>query len=262
MGNDSVKRTVITALVLCLFCSIVVSSSAILLKERQVANKKLDIKKNLLLASGLLSNPSASKEEVEALFTRVTPVVVDMSSGKVMEGVDPESVNERKEAKESSLNIALAGSDDIAKIQNIAKRMRVYLVKSEAGALEKIVLPVHGKGLWSTLYGFLALGTDKRTVKGLGFYEHAETPGLGGEVDNPKWKNLWVDKVALDNDGKPQIKIVKGQANPNNKDYASQVDGLSGATITSNGVQALVNFWLGPKGFGTFLQSFDVKGAI
>ena len=102
MGNDSVKRTVITALVLCLFCSIVVSSSAILLKERQVANKKLDIKKNLLLASGLLSNPAASKEEVEALFREITPVVVDMSSGKVMEGVDPESVNERKEAKESS----------------------------------------------------------------------------------------------------------------------------------------------------------------
>ena len=167
-----------------------------------------------------------------------------------------------KKPKNQVLNIALA-ADDIAKIQNIAKRMRVYLVKSEAGALEKGVLPVHGKGLWSTLYGFLALGTDKRTVKGLGFYEHAETPGLGGEVDNPKWKNLWVDKVALDNDGKPQIKIVKGQTNPNNKDYASQVDGLSGATITSNGVQALVNFLVrAQKGFGTFLQSFDVKGAI
>ena len=262
MGNDSVKRTVITALVLCLFCSIVVSSSAILLKDRQVANKKLDIKKNLLLASGLLNNSAASKEEVENLFKRVTPVVVDMSSGQVMEGVDPESVNERKEAKEASLNITLNGSDDIAKIQKIAKRMRVYLVKSESGDLEKIVLPVHGKGLWSTLYGFLALGTDKKTVKGLGFYEHAETPGLGGEVDNPKWKSLWVDKVALSDDGKPQIQIVKGQANPNNKDYASQVDGLSRATITSNGVQALVNFWLSDSGYGKVLDSLSLEGAI
>jgi Na+-transporting NADH:ubiquinone oxidoreductase subunit C len=262
MQSDSVKRTFVVAFFLCLFCSVLVSGAAVLLKEKQIENKKLDIKKNLLIASGLLSGGDASKEVIESKFKRVKTIVVDLELNEIMKEVDPESFEMRKNAKDPSKNINLDPSKDIAKVSNISKLSKIYLVSSPDGSIEKVVLPVHGKGLWSTLYGFLALDKDKRTIKGLGFYEHGETPGLGGEVDNPEWKKIWVNKTAYDDSGKPTIKIVKGAVDPNNKNANSMVDGLSGATITGNGVQALVNFWLSDSGYGKVLDSISLEGAI
>ena len=106
------------------------------------------------------------------------------------------------------------------------------------------------------MYGFLALSPDTKTIKGLGFYEHGETPGLGGEIDNPSWKKVWVNKVALDSNYQPQIVVVKGQVDHSNSVNSNKIDGLSGATITSNGVQALINFWVSDNGFGPFLAKY------
>ena len=138
----------------------------------------------------------------------------------------------------------------------ISKVSKVYLVKNSSNQVEKIVLPIHGKGLWSTMYGFLALAPDTKTIKGLGFYEHGETPGLGGEIDNPSWKKQWVNKVVLDGKNNPQIVVVKGQVDHSDSANYNKVDGLSGATITSNGVRALVNFWVSDNGFGAFLAKY------
>ncbi len=88
------------------------------------------------------------------------------------------------------------------------------------------------------------------TVKGLGFYEHGETPGLGGEVDNPKWKEIWEGKKAYTSSGEVGLTVIKGTAPPDS-DY--KIDGLSGATLTSKGVDNLVHFWLGEQGYKTFL---------
>ena len=122
--------------------------------------------------------------------------------------------------------------------------------------LSFFVLPINGKGLWSTLYGFIALAADTRTVKGIGFYEHAETPGLGGEVDNPNWKASWAGKTAMDENFKPIIRLVKGAVNPSSPTASSEIDGLSGATITAVGVTGLVQYWLGEDGFGPYLAQF------
>ena len=73
----------------------------------------------------------------------------------------------------------------------MADQTLVYELRDDAGALDLVVLPVHGLGLWSILYGFVALDADLETIRGLTYYEHKETPGLGGEVDNPRWKSLW-----------------------------------------------------------------------
>jgi Na+-transporting NADH:ubiquinone oxidoreductase subunit C len=128
----------------------------------------------------------------------------------------------------------------------------VYLVNDEAGALDRIILPIRGYGLWSTLYGFVALESDANTIVGLGFYEHAETPGLGGEVDNPSWKAKWSGKLAYKN-GDVAISVLKGAVNPAAADAQWQVDGLSGATLTTKGVHNLVQYWLGDDGFAPLL---------
>ena len=135
----------------------------------------------------------------------------------------------------------------------------VYLVETN-GELQKIILPVRGYGLWSTLHGFVALENDANTIAGLGFYQHGETPGLGGEVDNPKWKGIWPGKKVYQN-GEVKIALIKGSVTPGAAAADYQVDGLAGATLTSRGVTNLVQFWLGEKGFQKFLSNMRLGEA-
>jgi len=246
-SNDTIKKTITVALLLCVVCSVIVSTAAVMLKPAQVANKSLDFKRNILLAAGLLEEGVSVDEQ----FKQVTTKLVDFETGKFTTAVDADSYDQRKAAKDPALSVKLSGDDDLAKISRQEKYAKVYLVEKH-GQLEKVILPIKGYGLWSTLYGFLALEADANTVVGLGFYEHAETPGLGGEVDNPKWKGLFLGKKVYTADGGVALRVVKGTAAP---DSAHDVDGLSGATLTSKGVDNLIKFWLGEKGYASFLTN-------
>jgi Na+-transporting NADH:ubiquinone oxidoreductase subunit C len=113
-------------------------------------------------------------------------------------------------------------------------------------------------GLWGTMYGFIAIDKDLNTIQGLTFYKHKETPGLGAEIDNPNWKAKWPGRLIHDDSGNIAIKVIKGPA-ASPSEAPHQVDGLSGATLTSNGVTNLLKFWLGDNGFGPYLQSLGGK---
>ena len=93
------------------------------------------------------------------------------------------------------------------------------------------------------------------TVVGLGFYDHQETPGLGGEVDNPRWKALWEGKKLFNPDGSIAISVIKGSVDTSVKGSEYKVDGLSGATLTTKGVHNLIQFWLGKDGYGPFIAN-------
>jgi len=131
----------------------------------------------------------------------------------------------------------------------------VYLVM-DGGEVEQVILPVEGAGLWATMYGFLAVENDGQTARGLRFYAHGETPGLGDQVDKPAWREQWQGKKLFGPDGKPQITIVKGYAP---KDSEFEIDGLAGATLTARGVTSLVQYWIGKDGYGPYLQQLDDK---
>ena len=258
MRKDSVIGTLIVATVLCVCCSILVAGSAVSLKPLQDANKALDIKKNMLLASGLLTDSHADKETILRIYEKINPKVVDLETGELLEN-PPESFDQRKAAKDPEQNTSIAKEADIAGIKTRSKLAQIYEVV-EDGTVSMLIFPVHGKGLWSTLYGFIALAPDFTTIKGLGFYEHAETPGLGGEVDNPSWKAQWVGKKAFDENFDPEIEVVKGTVAPTDPEKEYKVDGLSGATITSNGVTNLVQYWLGQDGFGPYIKRSIAAG--
>ena len=250
-NNDSIKKTIIVTVLLCIVCSVIVSAAAVLLRPAQVANKSLDFKRNILSAAGLLE----AGKNVDAIFSeRVVTRVVDLKTGKFTDAVDPVSYDQRRASKDPSLSTNLSADEDIAKISRREDYSVVYLIQDENEQLQKIILPVKGYGLWSTLYGFLALEADANTVVGLVFYEHAETPGLGGEVDNPVWKAKWVGKEVYD-EGDVAISIIKGSVDPSSSNAVHQVDGLSGATLTSRGVHNLLHFWLGDNGYKPFLTN-------
>ncbi len=250
-SNDSISKTLIVAFSLCIVCSVIVSAAVVMLKPIQEVNKTLDRKRNILAAAGLL----VEGQSIDEQFTHVQTRVVDLTTGKFADGaVDPEKYEQRKAAKDPARSEELTPEEDVAKIQRREQYALIYIVQDAQGDIEKIILPIRGYGLWSTLYGFIALEADGNTIAGLGFYEHGETPGLGGEVDNPRWKSVWSGKEVY-RDGDVEISLIKGSVDPSSADAAWQIDGLAGATLTSRGVTNLVHFWLGENGFEPFLNN-------
>ncbi|MEM5536274.1 Na(+)-translocating NADH-quinone reductase subunit C [Neptuniibacter pectenicola] len=257
-NNDSIGKTITVTVLLCVVCSVIVSAAAVLLKPQQIANKNLDRQTNILAAAGV---DYQGKDIPELFASTITKKYVDLATGKYTDVADPARYDAKKAAKDPELGIKLDKSVDAASIKYQAKVMPVYLVE-DSGQIEKIILPIHGYGLWSTLYGFIALEGDLNTVVGLGFYSHAETPGLGGEVDNPNWKAIWPGKkVYPDGSMEPALGLIKGSVDAASANAEHQVDGLSGATLTSNGVTNLVKFWMGANGYAPFLANLKTGGA-
>ena len=258
-SKETMGRTMTVAFLLCIVCSIIVAGSVVALKPIQQENKALNLKANILAAAGLLPS-GATKEEIESQFEKIDARLVDLDTG---EYVEPSvvgkqtalSYDQRKAAKDPTLSDAIPGEEDIASIRRRVDYAKVYLVR-ESDEIKTIILPVSGYGLWSTLHGFLALESDANTIVGFGFYEHAETPGLGGEVDNPNWKGLWPGKKIydLDHADEPKITVVKGAVDRTKDGAEYMVDGLSGATLTSRGVSNLVQYWTGEHGFQKYLN--------
>ncbi|MDB9952545.1 Na(+)-translocating NADH-quinone reductase subunit C [Porticoccaceae bacterium] len=255
MGNDSISKTFGVALALCIVCAVVVSSAAVILRPTQEINKLIDLKTNILASAGLLQEGVS----IETQFEQITPRVVDLSTGRFTDAIDAATYDQRKASKDPALSTALDPKQDPAKIKRRVNYATVYMVEGEQG-IEKIILPIKGYGLWSTLYGFIALESDLETVAGIGFYEHTETPGLGGEVDNPKWKSSWIGKQAY-NQGELAITVLKGKADMSRAGSESQIDGLAGATLTTRGVDNLVRYWLGDQGFRPLINSLKTGEA-
>lgn len=256
LHNDSLEKTVAVALSICFICAILVSLSAVALRPIQAHNKALDMKRNILDVAGLLD------EDVdidEAFNEKIEAKIVDLATGDYVEGMDVAAYDQRKAAKDPAQNIVIPSDQDMASIKTKAKLAKVYLVKS-GEAIQSIILPVHGYGLWSTMYGFLSLDADGQTVQSINFYDQAETPGLGGEVVNPNWRALWKGKKVYAESGEPALGLIKGVVDTSRPGSEYQVDGLAGATLTSTGVTNLVRYWMGAEGFATYLNKVRTEG--
>jgi len=257
LGNDSLEKTIAVALALCLVCAVFVSFSAVGLKPLQIYNKALDMKKNILDVAGLLD---ADTDIDQAFETQIEAKIVDLKTGDYDDSINVVSFDQRKAAKDPQQNEAIPRKSDIASIKVKSKKAKVYLVK-KGGQISSIILPVHGYGLWSTMYGFLALDADGQTVQSISFYDQAETPGLGGEVVNPAWRALWKGKKVYSADSRPVLRLIKGVVDASRPGAEHQIDGLAGATLTSNGVSNLIRYWMGDEGFAPYLNKVrTIKG--
>lgn len=248
LPNDHPNKIIAVAVAMCLVCSLVVSIAAVGLRPLQERNESLALKREILKAAGLYDE----NQDIEQAFAGLDARVVDLDSGEYASDIDPAGYDMRKAAGDPAQSIALSAEQDQARIRRRANRMPVYLKRSD-GKLDGVILPVHGYGLWSTMYGLLALEADGRTVSAISFYDQLETAGLGGEVANPRWQQTWIGKQVVDETGTPRFKLVKGSVDPKSANIVHQVDGLSGATLTSNGVTNLVRFWMGESGYGPYL---------
>ena len=266
LPKDSIANTFLVSLTLCIVCSLLVSTAAVVLKPAQQRNQRLDQQRNILAAAGLTvdrdgTQVSADKMragEIEELFaSKVSKELLDIASGEYVAEAE-EAFDPRKAAKDPAESVAVEGPFDIGRARR-EKQTWVYLV-NDGDDVEQYIVPVYGMGLWGPLYGYVAVDADLRTIKGLTYYEHGETPGLGGEVDNPRWKAKWVGKeifqegvdIADVKDSDIRVGVSKGAPTGDNTKY--MVDGLSGATITSRGVDSMLKYWFSNEGFGNYFK--------
>lgn len=241
---------------LCLVCAFGVSTAAVALKERQEANQLLDRQANILRVAGLIdAGAKVSPAEAEEFFQTINTVVIDRATGEPTD-IDPVTFSAHAESKSTETSDEVPDPHGRTQVSGLPDHLLVYEVTTPGK--ECFVLEIWGNGLWSTLFGYLALSSDLEQVVGITYYEHGETPGLGGEVDNPNWKALWPGKRAFDDQGATLIEVVKaGSIQPDKADW--QVNGMSGATITTNGVSWMVQLWLGEHGYGPYFDRIRGK---
>ena len=250
--KETFGGTVGFVLAVCVVCALLVSFSAVQLKPLQKANKLLDQQTKILEASGLLEK--AGKDVVKTYNEFVVARMIDLDSGEFIEG-DVINFDERRNSRDKALSIK--PESDLAGINRRSNTAVVYLVKDDAGVIDTVVLPIVGSGLWDLMFGYVGLEADWNTVKSVIYSDHKETPGLGAEVLNPAWKALWPGKKIYNDAGEVKAKLVKGGAKASD---IHGVDGLSGATLTSNGVTNTLQFWFGKEGYSTFITKYLAEG--
>lgn len=251
MAKEPAAKPFYSVLVLAFACSLLVSAAAVGLRPLQEANRQLDREKNILRAAGLYEEGAP----VDKLFAAVETRIVDLDTGRFVpeDRISPENFNQLKAALSEERGRSLQEENDLAGLGRVEKYSLVYLVK-EDGETSRIILPVRGKGLWSTMYAYVCLDADLETICGISFYEHGETPGLGGQIENEKWQADWEGKKIYGPEDTVAFQVVKGKAPDAGEKAQYQVDGLSGATMTARGVNDLMRFWFGEHGFKPFLE--------
>lgn len=244
MAEGNPAKPFYSVLVLAFVCSALVAGAAVGLRPQQEANKELDRKKHILYAANLFEKGKS----IGQLFGPVETRIIELATG---EYVDDETLVPGPYRQ-------LGDNEDLARLRRVEKYSPVYLVRN-GEQLEQIVLPVRGKGLWSTMYAYVALDGDLTTIRGVSFYEHGETPGLGGEIENSRWQQEWQGKQVYDDSGDVALSFAKGKANEEGPEASHQIDGLSGATLTTKGVEGLMEFWFGDHGFKPFFAHLKNK---
>ncbi|GBD91510.1 Na(+)-translocating NADH-quinone reductase subunit C [bacterium BMS3Abin04] len=254
--SSSFKHTLLVAFSICFVASILVSTAAVVLKPVQEYNKKLDLLKNILIVGDIYKDGA----DINKIYKeKISPEIIDLKTGNIVSKdkydkiVNLNDFDILKAANSNTWGERIPADKDIAKIKRMPKVMIVYRVMGKEG-VEQYILPIYGKGLWSTMFAFISLDKDLHTIKGISFYDQGETPGLGGEVENPRWKKIWVGKQAYDLKGNLKIRVIKRKVDRNSPNAKYEVDGLSGATLTTRGVNNLVRFWLGDDGYGAFIK--------
>ena len=249
--KETLGKTIGVVVAVCLVCSIIVSGAAVGLRDLQSFNASLDMKTNILSAADLLDDASNSKQITAIYNERVEEKYVDLATGEYVEKPS-EDFNMYKAAKSETLGVRVENSN--VGFKQRSKVASVYLITGADGEVSRIIMPVHGSGLWDLMYGFLAVDNDGQTIRELIYYQHKETPGLGAEILNPAWQAKW-DGKKLYKDGKVAISVDKNVGN--NDPYA--VDALSGATLTSNGVENTLRYWASENGYGNYLKNQSWK---
>ncbi len=251
--TETPVRSLLILLTVALTCSVLVSVSAIMLRPIQLQNELIQRYRNIVALTGLVPiDERLSDEQILNAVTALDVRVVNLNTGRFEPAIDPDTVNARAALSNPEASVAIPSDADTARLGRRAVHEVVYLVWDD-DRLDRIILPISGQGMWSTLFGFLALEGDLNTIAAVTFYEQAETAGLGDQIQDPAWNARWTGRRLFSSGGDFRFRIASGVVDDSSAAATHEVDGLSGATVTANAVAALVRFWFSAEGFGRFI---------
>jgi len=254
MNNDSPVKAVLVVLLVALVASFLVSASVVILRPIQLNNQLLDRSTNIMKISGLLPAGAAlSDEEMLALFKSLDARIVDMDAAAFVSGVDPYKFDSRKAVSDPETSVLIPSEFDSASLGRRSGFTLVFLVWDD-DELTRIILPIYGSGMWSVMYGYIALEPDFNTIADMTFYEQNETPGLGDQITHPDWLAQWRGRQIYDDHDDLRFAVALTRVNPGSLSAPYEVDALTGATVTANAVTALVHYWFGDHGYRSFLR--------
>ncbi|WPC75127.1 FMN-binding protein [Vibrio porteresiae] len=243
--------------------STIVKGAAAKKSETQLVLK--DDKRTLLEVADLDQiHDSASK----IIATHLEPMLVDFTQHTVTNSVSAISQYQQALQQDKVTTIELSSTDNPAGLTNKPSQQIIYRVHNS----DVVILPIEGQGYLSYLKGFVALHLATGQFAKVRFYQQGETPALGGHIMTDRvWLQQFVGKLAL-KDSQPALKIVQparvennssenkstdtSTANPNQLDEYT-IDGITGATNTSQRVEHIINYWLGDEGYGPILKQLN-----
>lgn len=252
MSNDSILKTFLVTFLLCLVCSVLVCLAALVRIDREAYNQLLETRKTVLAAGGYEKELEEGASE-EELFKNFEMKMVNINTGEFTDKIDPEEFIPKDARDNPDMLVDIPAADDVAGLKERLKFVRVFIDNEK----DQVVLPVNGPGMWGPMHAYIGVKNDGNTVTGLKFYQHSETPGLGSEIEKPKFRDQWKGKKLYKDSGSLAIKVVKnGKYDPEADDAEHTIDGLSGATITGDKVGDLVRYWFSDHGYGKFLANY------
>ncbi len=262
MNNNSPQKALIVVFAVAAVCSVRVSVAAIALKPIQLRNQLVERSRNVIALTGLVPpDKLLSDDEVLETIEQLDMRVVNIDTGEFDSTIDPLDFDEHAAVNNDELSVAIPAGDDLANIGRRSRFAIVYLVW-DGDELKRIILPIHGQGMWSTLYGFIALESDLNTIGAVSFYEQAETAGLGDQIQRPDWQAQWQGRELFDNQRNFRFRVAAGAVEEDSAAARHQVDGLTGATVTGNAVTRLVEYWFSPGGYGDFLDNLATQSPV
>lgn len=243
--NTDPVKTLGIAFLVALACGLAVSTASVTLRPLITAN--IDAERQARMAAMLAELPGIGDILTEAGQGAVEVALVDLRTGEVATDMDPATYDPLAVAADPEQSTVLSRAEDFAGLGRRENIAAVYLVHRD-GRIVLVVLPVRGTGYQSTIKAYLALEGDFNTVAALTVYEQGETPGLGARIAEPEWQAQWAGKEVA-RDGEVVIEVVRGEASG-----PHEVAGVSGASVTGYAVTDMIQFWLGPSGYGAFLD--------
>ncbi len=254
VNTDKPTTALLIVVIVALVCSVLVSAATVGLRPIQERNALIERSRNIVALSGLVEDGvSLSGDEVLAAVEQMDVRVLDLETGEFEDGIDPDEFQPRAAALDPELGVAIPPDQDLASLGRRSRYEIVYLVWKD-DELFRIILPIVGQGMWSTLYGYVALENDLNTIAAATFYEQAETAGIGDRIADPAWLAGWQGRAVYGSDGSVRFRIAPGPVDPASAAAAHEVDAISGATVTASGVTRLVQYWFGSNGYAPFLD--------
>ena len=254
MSRESPRKALLVVTLTAIICSTLVSAAVVILRPIQINNQLLDRSRNIMQLTGLLAEgEEPGDDEMLALFKSLDTRTIEISEGRFIDSIDPRTFDQRRAVSDPDLGLRVPPDQDLASLGRRSRFAPVYMVWDDQ-QLERLILPVRGAGMWSMLYGYIAVDSDLRTIAGMTFYEQNETPGLGDQITHEHWLEQWQGRRLFDDDGRPAFRVSEDTVQPGSEAGLYEVDALSGATVTANAVTDMMHYWFGPHGYGPFLN--------